>query len=297
MMTAPIVPWAFESPSGAHQHLLRRGAVTVAYSCQGRGPAVLFLQGAGLAGQAWRPQVNDLCRRFTTVTVDHRGVGGSSPAPGELTIEQMAEDALAVIDAEGIERFHVVGHGIGGLIAAHVAVAAPARVKSLALLCPPSGGAKAPRRSPGAVWRGLRARVGTRAMRRAGLLRLVMPRAYLQGVDVARLAGDLAALVGHDLADQPHIASRQLSAAARYDLTPHLRGLALIPALVASAAHDHLAPPRFGRALAARLAGRFVVFPHAGHALTIQCARGVNVTLTQHVAAVEGTAAGEPGRP
>ena len=47
----------------------------------------------------------------------------------------MAADALAIMDAEGIDRFHVAGHSMGGIIAQALALGAPSRVKSLAFLC------------------------------------------------------------------------------------------------------------------------------------------------------------------
>ncbi len=54
--------------------------------------------------------------------------------PAEVSVEAMASDALAVMDAEEIERFHL-GHSLGGVIAQEIALRAPQRVQSLALMC------------------------------------------------------------------------------------------------------------------------------------------------------------------
>jgi pimeloyl-ACP methyl ester carboxylesterase len=77
---------------------------------------------------------------------------------------------------------------------------------------------------------------------------------------------------------------RQLRALRQYDATPRLRELASIPALVVSAAHDPIALPRFGHALAAALPGaRYVECPDAAHGLPIQLAASINALLAEHI--------------
>jgi pimeloyl-ACP methyl ester carboxylesterase len=96
---------------------LDTSAGRLAYSRAGRGPAVLLIQGAGVVGNGWSPQVSGLSHRFDLIAFDNRGIGASDRGPGPLAIEAMAEDALALMAHEGIERFHVAGHSMGGLIA------------------------------------------------------------------------------------------------------------------------------------------------------------------------------------
>src|SRR4051812_41622067 len=102
---------------------------TVAYAIDGAGEPVLLVQGAGVAGSGWRPQVEALRGRWRTVTFDNRGFGGSRPGPRRATIEDLAADALAVLDAASVASAHVIGHSMGGLIAQAIALAAPARVR------------------------------------------------------------------------------------------------------------------------------------------------------------------------
>ena len=179
-------------------------------------------------------------------------------------------------------RSHLAGHSMGGLIAQAVALRAPRRVLSVALLCTFLHGREAARLTPDIVWTGLRTRLGTRAMRRRAFMRLVMPDAFLSGAPPT-LAGDLAVLFGHDLADQPPIVMKQLRAASRFEASARLGALAGIPALVVSATHDRIALPAFGRALAGAIPGaRYVEIPDAGHGCTIQCASRVNALLEEH---------------
>ncbi|HYH66239.1 MAG TPA: alpha/beta fold hydrolase, partial [Urbifossiella sp.] len=149
-----------------------RAGCRLAYDRRGSGPAVLFIQGVGVHGDGWLPQVEALSDRFTCLTFDNRGVGRSVPAGGPITVDAMAVDALAVLDAEGVAAAHVVGHSLGGLVAAQLALAARGRVTSLALLCTFADGRAAAPLTLRMMWLGLRSRVGTRAMRRRGFASL-----------------------------------------------------------------------------------------------------------------------------
>jgi pimeloyl-ACP methyl ester carboxylesterase len=270
---------------------LREREVELAYEVSGSGPALLCIQGVGVVGEGWRPQVDALADRFQVITFDNRGIGRSSAGRAPLTIEAMAADAVAIMDAEGIDRFHVMGHSMGGLIAQHVAFVVRERVKSLSLLCTFANGRDATALSRRMLILGLRSRLGTRVMRRNGMLRIIMPDAYLRTVDRTRLAADLQRLFGRDLADQPPIVMAQLGAMARYSAVSRMSQLAGIPTLVLSGAHDPIAPPRLGRAIAEAIAGaRFLEFADASHALPIQCADAVNARLLEHLTAADRTA-------
>jgi len=157
------------------------------------------------------------------------------------------------------------------------------RVASLALLCTFPRGRDGTRLTPQMVLTGLRTRLGTRAMRRRAFLDLVMPRSYLRQSDPATLAERLRPLFGHDLADQPPIVMRQLRAMGGYDATSRLAELESTRTLVLSATHDRIAPPQFGRRLAAAIPGaRFVEIAEAGHGVPIQRSMEVNALLAEH---------------
>jgi aminoacrylate hydrolase len=256
----------------------------LSYEVTGNGPAVLAIQGVGVVGGGWRPQVEVLAQQFRIVTFDNRGIGGSPRSRSPLTIERMAADALAIADAEGMERFHLIGHSMGGLIAQHVALTSRERSLSLALLCTFDDGAKASRLSGRMLMLGLRSRVGTRAMRRNAMIRMIMPPAWIRQQDSVALARELGELFGRDLADQPPIISEQLHAMSRYSCLSRLRELSGIPTLVLSACHDPIAPPPLGREIASRIGGaQFIEFADASHALPIQSATEVNALLLEHL--------------
>jgi pimeloyl-ACP methyl ester carboxylesterase len=255
------------------------------YTREGNGPPVLLVQGIGVVGEGWRPQIDGLSKAFTTVAFDNRGFGRSTIGEGTLSIEAMAADAIALMDASGFDTFHVAGHSMGGVIAQEIALRVPARVRSLALLCTFARGKDGAAMTLPMLITSLRMRIGTRAMRRNAFLELIMPARYLRETDRAALAGRLAPLFGYDLANQPMFVMQQLKAMARYDAGPRLAQLSSIPTIVVSATEDRVAPPANGRALAAAIPGsRYVELADAGHGVTIHRAGEITALLSDHFA-------------
>src|SRR4051812_14205955 len=122
------------------------------YTVRGDGPPVVFIQGVGVHGDGWRPQVDAFAPRIRCLTFDNRGMGRSQPVGEPLTVERMAGDALALMDAQGWESAHVVGHSLGGLVALVLAMRARDRARSLSLLCTFASGRAATKLTPTMLW-------------------------------------------------------------------------------------------------------------------------------------------------
>src|SRR4051794_24777252 len=89
-------------PTGARTTAwVERAGCRLHYAVCGDGEPVLLIQGVGVHGNGWAPQVEALSSLYRCVTFDNRGIGQSQPLCGTITVEQMAEDALAVLDAAG----------------------------------------------------------------------------------------------------------------------------------------------------------------------------------------------------
>ena len=256
---------------------------SLAYDICGEGEPILFIQGTGVIGHGWLPQTAELSTHYSCMTFDNRGVGKSLPVGSAVTVERMSEDALAVMNAAGWDSAHIVGHSLGGLVAVQLALEHRSCVTSLSLLCTFPNGRSAAPLTPRMIWLGMRARIGTRSMRRRGFLQLIMPPGLVAGPNTAE---ELAELFGHDLADQPPIVNIQLRALRAYDPLSRLRELNGISTLVVSAAHDPIAPPSAGRKLAASIPGaKFLEFADASHGLPITHAQQLNRMLRDHFAA------------
>lgn len=265
------------------RHVLDHADAKLAYSVHGSGDPVMFIQGVGVHGDGWRPQTDVLAARHRCIAFDHRGIGSSTGAGANLTIERLADDARAILDAQGVDRAHVVGHSLGGLVALALAIAHPQRVRSLALLCTFAVGRHVAPLTPTMAWLGLRTRIGTRAQRRRAFLRLVLAPNPRTRAELDAIAVELAPVFGHDLASQPAVVFHQLRALRAGDVTRELSTLGGIPTLVVSAQHDLLAPPALGRALAEGIPGaRFEEVAGAAHGLPITHAAWTNERLLAH---------------
>ncbi len=102
---------------------------------EGRGPAdapvVVLSHSLGATSWMWAPQADSLAVDHRVVLVDTRGHGGSDAPPGQYTVELLAGDVLAVVDALGVDRFHLCGLSMGGHIGLWLASHRPERLRSL----------------------------------------------------------------------------------------------------------------------------------------------------------------------
>lgn len=119
-----------------------QSGVSIAYSVEGSGDeTVLLIMGLGARAADWGPRFPArLAQRFRVVRFDNRGAGASEVPRDTWTLDDMARDAVAVLDAVGAERAHVVGLSMGGMIAQLLALDHSARVDRLVLMATHFGG-------------------------------------------------------------------------------------------------------------------------------------------------------------
>src|SRR4051794_18504846 len=111
----------------------------------GSGDPILLIMGLGASLEAWDRLAPILATRYRTILFDNRGVGRSDVPPGPYSLETMADDAAAVLDAAGVKSAHVIGISMGGMIAQELALRHPSRVRRLILGCTSCGGREAVR--------------------------------------------------------------------------------------------------------------------------------------------------------
>ena len=113
----------------------------IAWEERGDGAPLLLIQGLGYGRWSWEPLVPGLAERYRVLWFDNRGIGDSDKPDGPYTARLMAEDARQVLDEAGVERAHVLGASLGGMIAQELAAGTPERVDKLVLCCTTPGGA------------------------------------------------------------------------------------------------------------------------------------------------------------
>jgi pimeloyl-ACP methyl ester carboxylesterase len=186
---------------------------------------------------------------------------------GPLTVESMAVDALAVLDACGIGEAVLVGWSMGGFVAQALARAAPQRVQALALLATDPGGPEAVRADP-AVWARLVDHAGSPREQATRLLHLLFPSPLADAVDAE--VGDLVA-AGRARID-PRVLTAQETAIDRWHAASPLPALpALLPTIAVAGSEDMVIPASNLALLAARWPGcRTTCIAGAGHAVMAQ---------------------------
>ncbi|MFP5298130.1 MAG: alpha/beta fold hydrolase [Actinomycetota bacterium] len=102
------------------------------YRTYGSGSPVLGIMGFGLDQRYWAAQVPTVAERNTFITFDNRGTGRSE-GPTISTVDEMADDAIRLLDHLGIEQATVIGVSMGGAIAQRLVLDHPDRVKALVL--------------------------------------------------------------------------------------------------------------------------------------------------------------------
>jgi pimeloyl-ACP methyl ester carboxylesterase len=117
--------------------------VKLAWERHGAGDPVLLIHGLGYARWGWEPVLPGLAERFEVLLFDNRGIGESNAPPGPYTAAEMAADAIQVLDEACVDRAHVVGTSLGGMVAQELALAHPERVDRLVLACTTPGGPRA----------------------------------------------------------------------------------------------------------------------------------------------------------
>jgi len=249
--------------------------VRIHYERRGSGPPLLLLHGIGSNSRSFRHQLADLADGWTVVAWDAPGYGRSDDPLQPFSLEDLADRAVGLLDELEIERAHVLGVSMGGVVAQLVYHRHPRRVRSLILADtnPGGGGLPEPERSE-RVRQRLDAleRSGPRGMAEARAPRLLRPGA----------PAELLAEVTDIMAEvRPAGYCAAASALGQTDLTP-LLGAIEVPTLVIHGEQDAVVPPETGRMLADSIPGaRLVLIPDAGHVSNQEQPAAFNAAVRQ----------------
>ncbi len=258
--------------------LARPDGAEIAWYDEGAGAPVLLIMGLAYPAAAWFRQVPVLAKQHRVLTVDNRGAGDTGLVPGSpYTVEAMAGDCLAVLDAAGAEQAHVVGISMGGLVAQELALCHPERVSSLALLATHPGMANWV--LPQEVIDFLTTRMTMDAEARGAFS---IPFNYDPSTPRGLIDEDWAARAAGTAGPEGYAAQGGTALWSGWDRLPSLQPRTL----VMHGAGDRLVVPDNGRLLAERIPGaRWVEIPAANHILTTDQAELVNSTLLDWFAA------------
>lgn len=240
--------------------LIERDGAQIYWEAVGDGPPLMMVAGLGGVATYWNPQLPAFSPHYRVVLHDQRGTGRSSHVPVK-SVEQMAEDALAVMDAAGIDKAFYLGHSTGGAIGTALALKHPDRIAGLVINASTTHGDAYRHKLLG--------------LRRI-LLEMDRPDAYASytslllyppwyiNQNAERLAADEAAAA--KTLGGAEVQGSRLDAILAFDPRADLPKLA-VPTLVLCAKDDILTPLYFSQDYADRIPNaRFTVLETGGHA-------------------------------
>ena len=261
---------------------VRRNGRAIAYRAAGEGPPLVLLHGIGSGSASWEAQFDGLSPRYRVIAWDTPGYGGSDPLPGERPSSAAYGDAVAdLLDGLGLEKVHLLGHSLGGLIAAAFSARHPERLSSVAL----SDAAGGYLNSPEEIRVGrLKARIeamntlGPAEVARKRAREVLSPSApeetYEKVVRVqSRLRPDGYAQAARMLHNSDIFAD-----AATIE----------VPALVMYGSEDTVTPEALGRDIAAAINGaRYLTLEGLGHASYVEGPEAFNAALADFLGGLE----------
>ena len=273
---APALPEAQLFPAGTQltARYVRVDGARIRYVDAGRGPPVVLLHGLGASMYAWRKNVGAMAAAgFRVIAFDNRGFGLSDKPAVPYDNAAYARLAIALLDSLGISDAVLVGHSMGGAIAAEVAIEYPQRVRGLVLVGSAGLGAREPLLFRVARWPVLGPAV--LAFRGRGFTARLLKATYFDPSKVTESDVDQY----YAPVAQPAY-SRALRAVLRQFHFDGLEGrLDKIeaPTVVLWGEEDRWVPLGLGRALAAGITrSAFVSVPHAGHSVQEEAPDEVN---------------------
>jgi 3-oxoadipate enol-lactonase len=115
--------------------ILESGEARIHYVLEGQSgtPVVAFSNSLGANYSMWDPQAREFHKKFRVLRYDTRGHGQSSSTPGPYSIEQLAKDVVALLDALDLDRVHFCGLSMGGMIGMWLGINEPKRLNKLVL--------------------------------------------------------------------------------------------------------------------------------------------------------------------
>jgi 3-oxoadipate enol-lactonase len=237
-------------------------------------PVVVLSNSMGADLRMWDGVVDALAEHFRVVRYDTRGHGRSPSAPGPYSIDDLADDVVALLDSLGVAEAHLVGLSLGGMMAMRLAARDPGRVDRLVLLCT-GAFLKA---GPGYTERAAQVRAeGTASVAKGVVGRWFTP-SYLEAHPDIRTFHEAmcAATSGEGYAGS-------CEAIAAMDLRPDLPRITA-PTLAIAGADDPATPPRYLEEIAEGVPdGRLVVVPDAAHLAAAQQPEAVAAAILEHL--------------
>ncbi len=227
--------------------------INVYYKVHGSGEPLVLIMGLGGGHGAWFFQIRAFKKSYQVITFDNRGIGKTDKTSESYTIKTMADDTIDLMDYLGVDKAHILGVSLGGMIAQEVAINYPQRVRKLVLGCTTAGEWEMSD-TPSELLRAIGLEEGSTEVdiRSVNINRLMnsmvslafnkrlyrmvilpLTKVYMKSVGFEGLAGQFEAAAGHSTLDRLHLIEA--------------------PTLVITGAEDRLILPHSSEVIASRI--------------------------------------------
>ncbi|MDX1707183.1 MAG: alpha/beta hydrolase [Desulfobacterales bacterium] len=246
------------------------------YELVGRGQPLVMIRGVGSNVDHWYDQVPALSRKFQLLVFDNRGIARSSDPGGPFSIRDMAADTIALMDAVGIKKAHVLGYSMGGMVAQEMAVNYPQKIAGLILVATDCGISLRIRAQP-EVTRlfSEMIRLGTEEAKLAAARCLFANQTFENNPQVIQHYAD----VSQRFPATQKMLAKQWAAVTQHDACDRLQGISS-PTLAITGSEDVLIPPQNAAVLAERIPhAQMISIDGGGHLFLIEQPRQFNQAI------------------
>jgi pimeloyl-ACP methyl ester carboxylesterase len=259
------------------------GGIEIHYEESGAGDPLILIGGLTSTLEAWGLMVPELSNHYRVVTPDNRGSGSTRLAEddGVRTPGRFARDILTLVDGLGLDRFHLMGVSMGGMIVQEFALAHPDRLASLTIGCSHAGGKQvvSPTQEVVQALMAGSAEGSSEEAREAAMAIQIHP-------DTPMKRADQLAYFVDTKKDHPHSAEELLNrirGIGQFDVYDRLPDLD-VTTLVLTGSHDQLVPKQNSSLIASQIPGATLVeIAEAGHIFFAEQPQATNAALLDFV--------------
>ncbi len=255
------------------------GDIEMCYECVGEGEPVVLVTGFGADHLQWALQTPELSQNYKVYTIDNRGVGDTDKPAGPYTIKMMADDTAGFFDAVGIEKAHLVGHSMGGMISQRFALDYPEKLRSLTLA---ATFCRAPRGTEMMLylWTDILEKLGNEAFVN-NIIGWCFTFDYIEEqYDALMMMRQMMLAHFEEKPLLPEPFRAQAAAVIGLDVTDEIGGINT-PTMVLVGRGDILTPPKFSEEIAGRIPGATLKIIGGGHAYNQEAPAEFNAALLE----------------
>lgn len=259
------------------------GNLNLYYEIIGQGDPLVMIRGVGSNVDHWYDQVPALSQKYKLLVFDNRGIARSSDPGGPFSTRDMAADTIALMEAVGISKAHVLGYSMGGMVAQEMALNHPEKVARLILVATDCGISLRIKAKPEATRLfSEMIRLGTNEAKLAAAGCLFARQTFERKPQVIQRYTE----VSQRFPTSQKMLAKQWAAVTQHDTCSRLVNIAS-PTLAITGSEDVLIPPQNAAVMAARIPdAQLISIDDSGHLFLIEKPRQFNDAVIKFLAGI-----------